>query len=71
MAPTALRFEIVDDQMAVVLRAKSPAEKVEMISAASRTARLLMAAGIRYRHPTWSGEEVQAAVTRRLSGGAE
>jgi hypothetical protein len=44
-------------------------EKVAMIAAANRTARLLAAAGIRYQHPDWNDEQVQAEVIRRVCGG--
>lgn len=38
--------ESSDDVMVRLLRTKTPAEKIEMLSAAHRTARLLAAAGI-------------------------
>ena len=46
-------LESIDDSLADVLRHKTPAEKVEMIVAANRTARILAAAGIRHLHPDW------------------
>jgi len=45
------------------------AEKVAMIAAAHR--RMLAASGIRFQHPEWSEEEIQAEVIRRLSRGTE
>lgn len=63
-------IEVIDDKIVEILRAKTPAEKVKMISAAHRTARLLAAAGIRYQHPNWSEEQVQAEAVRRVSCGA-
>jgi hypothetical protein len=63
------RIEVVDKDLAAVLRLKSPMEKVAMIAAANRTARMLAAAGIRYRHPDWNDEQVQAEVIRRVCGG--
>jgi hypothetical protein len=62
-------FESIDNSLANVLRCKTPAEKVEMIAAANRTARLLAAAGIRYQHPDWADERVQAEVIARVCGG--
>ena len=64
------RIEVLDDDLAAVLRRKTPAERVEMIAAANRTARLLAAAGIRFQHPDWNDEQVQAEVIRRVCGGA-
>jgi hypothetical protein len=65
------RMERIDPNLAAVLRAKTPAERVEMIAAANRTARLLAAAGVRYEHPDWSDEQVQHAVIRRVCGGSD
>ena len=62
-------LESIDDSLVDVLRHKTPAEKVEMISAANRTARLLAAAGIRHLHPDWNDRQVQAEVIRRVCGG--
>lgn len=64
-------IEAIDDQLAQVLRSKSPAEKVEMVAAANRTARLLAAAGIRYQHPDWDEAQVLAEVIRRVTGGTK
>ena len=44
------QIEVIDDVMVDVLREKTPAERIEMVFAANRTARRLMAAGIRLRH---------------------
>jgi hypothetical protein len=65
------RIEVVDPDLAKVLRDKSPAEKVAMIDAANRTARMLAAAGIRYQHPDWTDEQVHSEVIRRVCGGTE
>ncbi len=65
------RIESVDDSLADVLRDKSPAEKIEMVAAANRTARLLAAAGVRYTHPDWEEAQVQAEVIRRVCGGTK
>jgi hypothetical protein len=64
-------IEVVDDQLAEVLRVKSPADKVEMVAAANRTARLLAAAGIRFQHPEWDDAHIQAEVIRRVTGGTK
>ncbi|MBX3431730.1 MAG: hypothetical protein KF847_00130 [Pirellulales bacterium] len=51
--------DALDPQMVVVLRAKSPAEKIAMIAAA----------GERVRQPAWTAEQIRAAAIRRVSGG--
>jgi hypothetical protein len=61
-------IEAVDDQVAAILRAKSPAERIQMVAEANDTARLLAAAGIRFRHPDWSVDQVAQEVARRMLG---
>lgn len=63
------QIEVLDDASADVLRCKTPAERIEMIAAAHRTARQLMAAGVRHQHPEWEEQQVQAEVLRRLTCG--
>jgi hypothetical protein len=67
--PLITRIEVIDEDLADVLRSKTPREKVQMIDAANRTARLLAAAGIRFQHPNWNEEQVRAEVIRRVCGG--
>ena len=71
MRPALLprNIEVIDDDLAEVLRQKSPAERIEMISAANRTARLLAAGGVRFQHPDWNDAQVHDEVLRRVCGG--
>ena len=62
-------IEVIDDDLAAVLRAKTPAERIEMIAAANRTARLIARAGILYQHPDWDERQIQAEILRRVCGG--
>ena len=62
-------IEVLDEQMVEVLRAKTTVEKVAMIAAAHRTARMLATAGVRHLHPEWSEEKIQAEVLRRMTSG--
>jgi len=64
-----LRIEAIDDELVNALRDKSSAERIQMIGAANRTARLLAAAGIRYQNPDWTEEQVNVEVIRRVCGG--
>jgi hypothetical protein len=61
--------EVVDAAMVDILRSKTPAERIRMIGAANRTARILAAAGIRFQHPDWTEEQVHDEVLRRVCGG--
>ena len=66
-----LRYEVVDDKVAEILRKKTPAEKVQMVCDANRTARILIASSLRSRHPDWDEAEVQAEVARRMLYGVD
>jgi hypothetical protein len=63
-------IEVVDDDLAEVLRQKTPAERIAMAADANETARELMAAGIRRYHPDWSDIQVDREVARRMLGEA-
>jgi hypothetical protein len=63
------RIETLDPAMVEVLKSKTPAERVEMVAAANRTARILAEAGARYLHPDWDDAQIQAEVHRRVTGG--
>ena len=65
------QIEVVDPQIADVLRKKTPAERIAMIGAARQTALLLASAGVRYQHPAWNDAEVEAEVLRRFSRAAD
>ena len=65
------RIEVVDEVIAEILRKKTPAQKVEMVFAANRTARMLVRGGVLLRHPDWDEEEVQREVSQRMLNAAE
>ena len=64
------RIEVVDEAVARVLRRKTPAERVKMISDAHRTMRLVVEGGLRTRHPDWNDARIKAEVVRRMTRGA-
>ena len=61
---------MIDEAAAAVLRAKTPAQRLAMGFAANRTARMLIAAGIRRDHPDWTDEQIKVEVARRMMGEA-
>ena len=65
------QIEVLDEALADVLRRKTPAEKIQMIAAAHRTARQLIRAGVHHQHPDWDDARVGAEVLRRLTRGAD
>ena len=64
------QIEVVDDAVAEILRRKTIAERVAMVSDAHRTMRLLIEGHLRTYHPDWSDQRVSAEVARRILGGA-
>ncbi len=63
-------IEVVNDDLAAVLRQKTAAERIAMAADANETARKLAAAGIRHDHPDWSQSDVDREVARRMLGEA-
>lgn len=66
----SLVVEVVEPEIAEILRGKTPAQRIETASAAHRTARLLAEAGIAHQHPDWSTAQIDAELKRKLAGGA-
>ena len=64
-------IEVMDDTTAEMLRGKTPAEKLAIVSDANDTLRLLVAGGVRWQHPDWSEEEIQQEVVRRMTRGTD
>ncbi len=62
--------EVMDDEMADLIRQKSPAERLEIASGLWRSARAMLTTVLTAQHPEWSEERVAAEVARRLSHGA-
>lgn len=66
-----LRIEVIDRSYAAILAAKTHAERAWMIEDCHRTARIVLTAGERVRHPTWSDEQIAQAVSGRMVDGAD
>lgn len=64
-----LRFEMVDDDMAQVLRSKTGAERLRIASDMFAAARRMIASHLASQHPDWSAEQIQEEVSRRISHG--
>jgi hypothetical protein len=65
------RIEVIDRTYAAILAAKTPAERAGMIQDCHTSARIVLAAGERLRHPDWTDEQVARAVAERLTHGAD
>jgi hypothetical protein len=64
------RVEVIDRTYAAILATKTPAERVAIILDCNRSARSILAAGERLRHPDWPPDRIAAAVSRRIAGNA-
>ena len=63
--------EILDEEMARVLRAKTSAERLAIANGMWSSARRMIAAILQDEHPDWHAEQVDRETARRLSHGAD
>ena len=63
-------MEMMDDAMADVLRAKTPAERLAIANGMWRSASKMIEAILRAEQPDWTDEEIRREVARRMSHGA-
>lgn len=64
------RIEVVDEEMARVLRKKSGAERLRIASDMYASARRMLVSQLRSDHPDWDEERINREASRRLSHGA-
>ncbi len=67
--PEPFVVEFMDREMIEILRSKTTTEKIAMLGAAHRTAKMLVTCGIRGDYPDWSEEQVHEELTRRMFRG--
>ena len=63
-------IEVIDDDMAAVLRAKTGAQRLQIADQMFRIARELVTGRVRQEHPDWPEPQLRREVARRLSHGA-
>ena len=64
------QIEVVDDEMAQVLRLKTGAERLRIASGMFSSARQMIVSTLCNQHPDWDEREINAEAARRLSHGA-
>lgn len=64
------QIEVVDDEMAEVLREKTGQERLMIAFGLFSSARGMLLAYLHARYPTWSTAQVNREAARRLSHGA-
>jgi Rv0078B-related antitoxin len=65
-----IKPDVVDEQMAIVLRAKSPAQRLAIAHGMWGSTVRTIRAVLRSDHPDWSDEQIRRETARRLSHGA-
>jgi Rv0078B-related antitoxin len=64
------RIEVIDDETARMLKAKTGAERLAIASAMYSSARRMLISHLRDQHPDWCEEEILREAAHRLSHGA-
>ncbi|MDO8445047.1 MAG: hypothetical protein Q7T53_02910 [Deltaproteobacteria bacterium] len=64
------QIEVVDDEMADVLKRKTPAERIAIGFRMWMSAHEMLMVHLRHTHPEWDVKRVESEVARRLSHGA-
>ncbi len=70
MAIDPRRIEVIDDETADSLRKMSPAERWEMANRMVIQAREMIRTIVGSQHPSWSADQVESEVRKRMSHGA-
>ena len=65
-----LRIEVIDDQMAAVLRQKTGAERLQIANGMFRMAQRLIRSRLKAQHPEWTEGQIAAGVASRISHGS-
>ncbi len=63
------RIEVISEEMAVVLRRKTGAQRLEIASRMFGSARRMLLSHLRSIHPDWDQVEIEKEAARRLSHG--
>jgi hypothetical protein len=61
-------IEVIDDDMAAVLRRKTPAERLRSAHAMWQYARRRLSNMLRRQHPEWDEQQLKAEIRRRVLG---
>ncbi len=64
------QIEVVDDELAEVLRGKTPAERIQIGFCIWTSVRDMLLVHLKSTYPEWNSERLNKEVSRRLSHGA-
>jgi hypothetical protein len=68
--PKRPHIEVVDHEMAAVLRSKTGAERLKIANDMFKSVRRMIASHLAAEHPDWDEERVQRETSNRISHGA-
>jgi len=63
-------IEVIDDEMAAVIRAKSGAQRLRIADGMYASARQMLLSHLRSEHTDWNEKQISREAARRLSHGA-
>jgi Rv0078B-related antitoxin len=69
MTPPHIHFEMLDDQMADILRQKSEVERLKIAARMWKSARAILRGAIKTEHPDWDTDRVNGEIACRISHG--
>ena len=70
MQALSARIEVIDEEMAAMLRLKTGAERLAIASRMFGSARRMLLSHLRTVHPDWDQRQIEREAARRLSHGA-
>jgi hypothetical protein len=70
MQPMNRKLEVVDDEMAHVLRGMTGAERLKIADRMFSSARRMIASHLAAEHPDWDQERIERETSRRISHGS-
>ena len=70
MAAEDRDLDIIDDDMARVLRGMTGAERLKIANGMFNSARRMIASHLAAEHPDWDQERIEKETARRISHGA-
>lgn len=69
MTTARSQFEIIDDQMADIMRQKTEIERLDIAARLWQSAREIVQGSLKTNHPDWSEERVNREIAHRMSHG--
>lgn len=68
--PKPHQIEIVDDDVANILRRKTVTERIALAFDACETLRGIVTGGVKHQNPSWTDAQIKKEVARRMLGDA-